>query len=232
MDAPNLLIADSDEEFTFALADALGEHYQVRRCCNGSDALSLLRVVRPDIAVIDLMLPELDGISLLQITAQEDICPMVLALTDLSSEYIMDAVQQLGIGYLMRKPCGVQATAARVDDLYQSVHSLPTTQDAFSRIGDILLSMSFLPKHNGYHYVRECIVRSIQQPGLAVTKVLYPEVGALFGAEPTSVEHSIRTALSYAWKHRDSQVWTVYFPKFSRCPSNAVFISRMAEAIR
>lgn len=232
MEAPNLLIADSNEEFTLALATALREHYHVRYCCSGADALSLLRSNRTDIAVIDLMLPELDGISLLQTAAQEELCPMVLALTDLASEYILASVRQLGIGYLMRKPCDVQATAARVGELYQSTHSQPPAQDAYSRMGEILISMSFLPKHNGYHYARECIVRSIHHPGQAVTKILYPEVGAVFGAESTSVEHSIRTALAYAWKHRDPHVWAVYFPNCNRCPSNAVFISRMAEAIR
>lgn len=232
MGAPNLLIADSNEEFAQALAQVLQKRYQVYYCTNGREALSLLRRIQPDIVVLDLMLPELDGISLLHTAAQEEVYPMVLAITDLVSEYILDSVRQLGIGYLMRKPCDVQATAARVGDLHQSLHPQEPVQDPYSIMGDLLISMSLLPKHNGYHYVRECIVRSSHLPGQAVTKVLYPEVGSLFHAESTSVEHSIRTALAYAWKHRDPQVWEVYFPKCTQCPSNAVFISRMAEVIR
>lgn len=232
MDAPNLLIADSNEEFTLALAEVLQERYHVRCCCNGREALSLFRSMQPDVVVLDLMLPELDGISLLQTAAREGQTPMVLAITDLVSEYILEAIRQLGIGYLMRKPCDVQATAARVGDLRQLLHPQAAIQDTYSRTGDVLISMGFLPKHNGYHYVRECIVRCARHPGQSVTKILYPEVGAQFHAESTSVEHSIRTALSYAWKHGNPQVWAAYFPDLDRCPSNAVFISRMAESIR
>lgn len=78
MDAMKLLIADGNEEFRRALAAELQGAYHVRCCGDGKEALSLLRSFVPDVLVLDLMLPELDGISLLQSAASAGLCPMVL----------------------------------------------------------------------------------------------------------------------------------------------------------
>lgn len=232
MAAPNLLIADSSRDFTCALAESLQNRYHVHCCGDGKDAIHLLLTTRPEILVLDLMLPGLDGISLLQIAAQEGICPKVLASTTLYSDYIVQTAQELGVGYLLRKPCDVQATVMRIDDLHHRLHARTTAADSHNQLGDLLQSLSMLAKHNGYHYVRECIVLAAQNPGQSVTKELYPAVAEIFGTEAPHVEHSIRTALSYGWKHRNSEVWEEYFPAATRCPSNGVFIARMAELMR
>lgn len=232
MDALSLLIADSSREFTRALAEILRERYRVYCCSDGKDAMALLRSTQPDILVLDLTLPGLDGISLLEMAAEEGLAPKVLASTLLYSDYILQSIQELGVGYLMRRPCDVQATAMRVDDLHQRLHAKAPAADIYNFIGDTLQTLSMLAKHNGYHYVREGIVQSVQAPGQSVTKELYPAVAAKFDTEAAHVEHSIRTALAYGWNHRNPQIWEQYFPTATRCPSNAVFIARMAELIR
>lgn len=233
MDAPNLLLADSNEEFRQALTAALGEHYQVRSCADGKEALSLLRQFRPEVLVLDLMLPELDGISLLQTASREGLRPKVLATTALVSPYVLEAVDHLGIGYLIRKPCDAQATAQRVGDLNRSFHSPAPVSDPHAVISEALLSLGITPKHRGYHYLREGIVLMAQDPSQSVTKVLYPQVGEKCDADPRHVERSIRSALSAAWEHRDEALWQAYFPVHQdRCPTNAVFLSRLAELLR
>ena len=75
MDARKLLIADGNEEFRRALAAELQGAYHVRCCDDGKEALSLLRSFAPDVLVLDLMLPGLDGISLLQSAAASGLVP-------------------------------------------------------------------------------------------------------------------------------------------------------------
>lgn len=233
MNTPDLLIADSNEDFARALASQLQEPYHVHRCTNGRDTLALLRQLRPEILVLDLMLPELDGISLLQAAAQEGICPRVLAVTPLVSDYVVEAAQNLGIGYLIRKPCDVQATAMRVGDLNHHTAPIAPAFDPHSFCADTLLAMGLSPKHRGYHYLREAIVLMAQDPGQSVTKELYPAVADACHSQAHHVERSIRSALSAAWDHREAALWEQYFPAaLSRCPSNAVFVSRLAEELR
>ncbi|MDO5401634.1 MAG: sporulation initiation factor Spo0A C-terminal domain-containing protein [Eubacteriales bacterium] len=227
----DLLIADSSEDFAQALAAELEEPYHVHCCTNGRDTLELLRRTRPDILVLDLMLPELDGISLLQTAAREGICPRVLAVTPLVSDYVVEAARSLGIGYLIRKPCDVRATAMRVDDLNNCLPPQLSPEDPRSRCADMLLDMGLSPKHRGYHYLREAVVLMARDPGQSVTKELYPEVARVCRSQAHHVERSIRSALSAAWNQREGEVWAQYFHR-DRCPSNAVFISRLAEELR
>ena len=60
-----LLIAESNDELRHALSDLLGSRYILKTCNDGAQARDLLLSFRPDLFVLDLMLPVLDGISLL-----------------------------------------------------------------------------------------------------------------------------------------------------------------------
>lgn len=61
-----LLIADAGEEFRLALEERLHNTYTICGSGEGNEAMALLRSFRPDVMILDLMLPGLDGITLLQ----------------------------------------------------------------------------------------------------------------------------------------------------------------------
>lgn len=226
-----LLIADSNEDFRLALLDALQGRYHVLSCRTGNEAFALLCQEVPDIFVLDLMLPELDGITLLERSAAAGICPMVLASTPLLSDYVLETAERLGIGYLVRKPCDVQAIAARVNDLSRSLNPMVSKREPYGIISDLLLSLSISTKHKGFAYLREAIVLMDKDPGQSITKELYPAVAKICGCQHGHVERSVRSALDAAWNHRESLSWQQYFPDSHRRPTNAEFISRLAEEI-
>lgn len=236
MDRQKLLIADGTEEFRLALSEILQETYHVYCCQDGKEALSLLRSFNPDVLVLDLMIPGLDGISLLQAASSEGICPMVLATTRFSNSYVLDSAYRLGVGYVMVKPCDIQATVARIGDLSQRLHpSASVPQDLKTIISNLLLSLGFPTKLRGYAYLREAIFLMAKHPGISITKELYPEVAAICGSEKSHVERSIRSAIATTFAHRDDQVWLKFFipdsdGTLSR-PTNAAFISRLAESL-
>lgn len=232
-----LLIADGNEDLAAALCDALQGAYQVRVTQDGKEALALLESFRPDVLVLDLMLPSLDGITLLQDAASAGLCPKVLALSRFFNDYTLEMLTALGVGYIMRKPCQLHALIARIGDLGQRIHPLPPPQpDPKTRTANILISLGFGTKWHGYKYLKEAVVIFSQEPGLSMTKELYPAVAALLHTEWDLVERSIRNAIGTAWLRRDDQVWQLYFPPgpdgVIPKPTNANFISRLAEAIR
>lgn len=242
MERLKLLIAEGTEDFRIALADTLRGAYTVRECGDGAQALNLMKSFRPDIVVLDLMLPGLDGITLLQRAVEADLHPMVLATTRFHNDYVIESAQALGVGYIMVKPCEVRATVARLADLSQRIHpALVSRPDSKTYVSNTLLSLGLPTRLKGYGYLREAVLRMAEDPGQSITKELYPSVAAAFKTENsrldrTHVERSIRSAIGVAWKKRDEQLWALYFtPKGDgsiRCPSNGEFISRLADGLR
>ena len=236
MDKPKILIADSTDDFRDTLADTLHGAYHVRTAVDGLQAMQLLRSFLPDILVLDLMLPELDGITLLQKAAESGIRPVVLAATRYVSDYTLHAADRLGIAYLMIKPCDVAATAARIADISQRIKTpVFSHPEPRSTVSNTLLRLGIPTKLRGYSYLREAILIMAQSPGQSITKELYPAVAIACGATATQIERSIRSAVSTAWSQSDRQIWQLYFPPDNTGtipkPTTASFISRLADDI-
>ena len=236
MEKRKILIADAAKDFCGALGDALRGAYHVRSASDGVQALQLLRSFLPDILVLDLMLSGLDGITLLQKATDCGICPVVLATTRYISDYMLDAAQRLGVGYIMVKPCDVSAAISRIGDLSQRLNPPAFTDpDPRTVISNALLRLGVSTKLRGYGYLRESILLMAQDPRQSVTKELYPAVGARFGASAMQVERSIRSAVNTAWNRQDRQVWQLYFAADDTGliprPTNALLISRLADML-
>ena len=237
MEMRKLLIADGGEEFRQALAEQARGTYRVRVCSEGKETLDMLLVFKPDLVVLDMMLPGLDGVTILQKAVRSGLRPMVLAVTKYASDYMVMSADKLGVGYMMVKPCDVKATYARLRDLTEHldapVVSLPEPRTAVS---NILLTLGISTKLRGYAYLREAILEMTARPGQSVTKELYPAVGKLCDATGTQVERSIRSAIAKAWEMRDEALWRAYFqPDAARPlvrPTNAEFITVLAERVK
>lgn len=236
MQKRKLLIAEGSEELRSALADCFRGSCQVRCCADGDAARQELRQFDPDVLVLDLMLPGFDGISLLQWAQEQGIRPMVLATTRFCNDYVADSLQQLGVGYLMIKPCSLSALAARVSDLTQRIRPVVTiSRDPAARVSTMLLTLGIPTKLRGCTYLREAVLLYAKDPLQSVTKVLYPEVAKRCGCAAAHVERCIRSAVDAGWKRRDDEIWKLYFPadndgSIGR-PTNGAFISRLAESL-
>lgn len=236
MDKLKILIADTSEDFRNALAETLQGSYRIRIADNGMLALQLLRSFQPDILVLDLMLPEMDGITLLQKAAESRIQPITLATSRFYSDYTLEAVAQLGVSYAMVRPCNVNATIARITDLSQRLHTPSfSSPDPKILVSNTLLRLGISTKLRGYSYLREAVILFSKDPDQSITKELYPSVAAQFHGTAVQVERSIRSAIHTAWEHRDNQIWHLYFSPddsglISR-PTNAAMISRLADIL-
>lgn len=229
-----LLIAQSSEELASSLADLFRGSCQVRFCTDGFGTMELLSRFRPDVLVLDLMLPGYDGLSLLQWARDHDLEPQVLATTRFCSDYVLDTAQSLGVRYLMRQPCSVSALTARIRDLLEREASAdrPTGRTE-PGIGGVLAALHIPGKLRGCTYLRHAVPLYARDPLQSITKVLYPEVARRCGCEPAHVERSIRSAIEAGWKCRDDNIWQMYFPAgekgLSERPSNAAFIAALAR---
>lgn len=236
MDIPKLLIADGSKDYCDALSDALCGTYRICTCQEGYQTLELWRSFQPDVVVLDLMLPGLDGITLLQTAAESQLKAVVLASSAFVSVYIAAALDKLGVGYLVRKPCDVEAITARLEDLSaELVQEAPELPDPRSTVSSTLSALGFSTKLRGYYCLREAILLMSQDSGQSLTKELYPAVAAVCGGSAIQVERAIRSAIQAAWDNRDEAAWKHYFHPDSfgiiPRPTNGSFITNLADTL-
>ena len=232
-----LLIAEGTEAFRIALVEMLGDVYQIRTCAEGNEALDLIRSFQPDLVLLDLMLPGLDGITILERAVASGLRPTVLATTRFASEYTLEQAALLGVCYVMKKPCDLRATVARLSDLRQRICQSPSdAADPRVHVSNLLVALGVSTKWKGYNCLREAILLMAQERDQSMTKELYPAVAKICGGDPKSVEHTCRIAIEKAWAKRDHKLWQLYFPTDgtdgAKRPSNRAFISRLADAVR
>jgi len=231
MEKRKLLIADQSEELCLALADVLQSEYHIKLCLEGQETLQMLRSFRPDILVLDMMLPGLDGITLLQRAAESGLNPMVLATTVYTNAYNEESLGLLGVGYCVVKPCDIEGTADRIRDLSRRLNA----PDPRVRIVKILNKMGFHSKYQGRDCLREAVPMMCKDRRQAITKELYPAVGEVLGLSALQVERSIRNAVEIAWKSRNEAVWKEYMPageaNSGKKPTNGELICALADYI-
>ena len=115
-----VMIADNTEEFCTGLANALQrtEGFRVVGTANdGEQAVRMIEEKQPQILVLDMMLAKRDGIGVLKAISAMERRPKVLATSGFMTEYVASAAANLGVQYLMLKPCDMTALTERLEEL-------------------------------------------------------------------------------------------------------------------
>ena len=241
-----VLIADNSEEFTAALTTALNqaEGFQVIGTANdGEQAIRLLGERKPDALVLDLMLVKKDGISVLKAIANQEPKPATLATTGFVSDYVASAAANLGVRYLMLKPCDMTALVERLEEIrggesLRLTNRKPSQTSIESMVTNIIHEIG-VPAHiKGYQYLREAIIIAVGDMDVinAITKVLYPQVAKTFGTTPSRVERAIRHAIEVAWDRGDLDTLQRFFgytvSNTKGKPTNSEFIALIADKLQ
>lgn len=238
MNRLNLLIVDGSEDFRLALDQHLRALYTVHHASDGEQALQICQVSSPDLIILDLMLTGMDGIYLLQEIQRRGFRPHVLVVTKMYTDYVFDAADELGVDYVMRKPCKPTVVAQRVQDLAKrSRPKQSTITDPAAYLNERITQANFSTRHRGFAYLRESVLIFYRNPGMSITKELYPAVAVKFdGVTWQQVERSIRSAISCAWTKSGETGWAELLPDIfggiTKCPSNGDVITRLAEHLQ
>lgn len=231
-----LLIADQSEEFCNSLAELLSQEYEILTCGRGTDALRGICAFSPDLLVLDLSLPGLEGIDILQQAAKQGPLPRVLATTWYVTDYIQMLLPRLNVKHLVRKPCSLPALADRVREIADMVEPESASQIRDQRIANILLELSVHAKPKGHTYLRSGISLAVDCANPRITKDIYPALAKEFHVTVGQVERAIGRAIRKAHKNGDPEIWGRYFPRNAEgqipCPTNGEFICALANCIR
>ena len=242
-----VLIADNTEEFCNSLSAALkrAEGFDILGVAtDGEQAIRMVMERKPKILVMDMMLAKKDGISVLKAISQLQPRPVVLATSGFITEYVASAAANLGVQYLMLKPCDMSALVERLEEIRggsatQQAHPRHTGQTNIETMVTNIIHEIGVPAHiKGYQYLREAIIIAIEDMDVinAITKVLYPQVAKTFQTTPSRVERAIRHAIEVAWDRGDLDTLQRFFgytvSNTKGKPTNSEFIALIADKLQ
>lgn len=112
---PRILVADDDEAICDTVEDALHlARYTTIRARNGQEALDQIRKQRPDLAILDINMPKLNGFELVQKMRTLGIDTPVIFLTARHNREDVVSGLKIGADDYVKKPFGIEELLLRV----------------------------------------------------------------------------------------------------------------------
>ena len=253
-DKISVLIADDNVDFAEGLADYLKTTKDisvVATAYNGNEALSLIEETSPDVVILDIIMPERDGLSVLkrlrECSKKKPKC-IVISVTGSSS--IMETAMDLGADYYLLKPQSPASIAdtirsfspnsikssSKIDQLLENNEK--ETVDLETIVTEFIHELG-VPAHiKGYQYIRSAIMMVVDDMDMLnyITKQLYPSIAKQYKTTSSRVERAIRHSIEVAWSRGKPETmddifgYTVDTGKGK--PTNSEFIAMVADRIR
>ena len=257
-----IVLADDNKDFCQVLKEYLSNEEDIEIlgiAKDGIEALDLVKRTQPDLLVLDVIMPHLDGLGVIEKLNAMDIpkMPKIIVLTAVGQDKITQSAINLGADYYIVKPFDFVIFINRIRELVsnKTTHIEPksrvntdiqmTRSDFVKNSGNIETEITNIiheigvPAHiKGYLYLREAIKMVIDNVELlgAVTKELYPSIAKKFNTTPSRVERAIRHAIEVAWSRGKVDTinqlfgYTVHNTKGK--PTNSEFIAMIADKLR
>ena len=255
-----VLVADDNDAFGMIITEFLESQNDIEvaaRVDNGEDAIEMIEKTNPDIVVLDIIMPRLDGLGVLMkyknVNASEK--PLFIILSAVGQDTITQQALSLGAIYYIVKPFDLNVLVDRIRELVRthiptvirmepSVQSTSLSKSNFggdnvqTKITQIMRDVG-VPAHiKGYQYMRDAIIMAVKDREIisAVTKRLYPELAKNHKTTPSRVERAIRHAIEVAWNRgkvdtiNDLFGYTINTRKGK--PTNSEFIALVADTLR
>lgn len=228
----SVLIADDNKEFCTILNDYLLNQKEIivtGIAKDGREALDLIEEKQPDLVVLDIIMPHLDGLGVLERlnNMNLDKMPRIIVLSAVGQDKITQQAITLGADYYVVKPFDMDVFTKRIREMFndnteervirvnnnssntmqvvekqrETVVTTKGTIDLESEITSIIHEIG-VPAHiKGYMYLREAITMVVNDMELlsAVTKELYPSIALKYNTTASRVERAIRHAIEVAW---------------------------------
>ncbi len=247
-----VLVADDNREFVGLLKEYLLKQegiVEVLTSFNGTETLEAIEKYEPDVVVLDIIMPHLDGIGVLEKLNTNSLPkrPKVIMLTAFGHESMTHRAVELGADYYILKPFDLEVLITRIKQLLEGTPSQGPTSSGNASIRSRKLDVEVtniihqmgVPAHvKGYQYLRDAILAVINEVNLlgAVTKELYPMIAEKYSTTPSRVERAIRHAIELAWDRGNIEMMNRFFGYTINIergkPTNSEFIAMVADKLR
>lgn len=253
-----VVVADDNKEFREILNEYLSSQNDIEVigiAGDGMEAVDLISAKLPDIAILDIIMPHLDGLGVLEKLNTMDLPrrPLFIVLSAVGQDKITQRALALGAEYYVVKPFDMDVLVSRIRQLKGTSDSYAARQESVpnakplytqtfknleSEVTNIMREIG-VPAHiKGYQYLRDAIIMVVKNIDVinSITKQLYPLVAEMYSTTPSRVERAIRHAIEVAWGR--GQIDTInslfgYTINMSKGkPTNSEFIAMIADKLR
>ena len=259
MEVIKVLVVDDNKRIVTILKEALERETDmevVGTASDGEEALHKISALRPDVVLLDLIMPKVDGLGVMERMKKgaPTLAPEFVVVSAVSQERVTENAFRLGAAYYILKPFDTRVVVSRVravgqnekgrdrneqrviNTVFENKHR--RMEDSLeSDVTDVIHEIG-VPAHiKGYQYLRDAIIMSVNDNEMlgAITKVLYPTI-ANYKTTSSRVERAIRHAIEVAWSRGRMETieelfgYTVNSGKGK--PTNSEFIALIADKIR
>lgn len=252
----SVAIADDNERILDLLEEMITgdkELTLVGRANNGEDMYRIIKHKEPDVVLLDLIMPKMDGLSVMDlVNGDKNIKkhPNFIVVTAVGQEQITEDAFRKGASYYIMKPFHNERVLSQIKYTNKGVNyekkAVPGNVSAKEQSRESLenhvtnmIHEIGIPAHiKGYHYLRDAIMMAVEDMDVlnAITKILYPTVAKKHQTTSSRVERAIRHAIEVAWSRGKLDIldelfgYTVSNGKGK--PTNSEFIALVADTIR
>lgn len=246
-----ILLADDNKDFCDMLISFFSKHDGVDICgvaYDGKQALEKIEELKPDIAIIDGIMPVLDGFDVLEsLGKKEGEKPVCIILSAINNDKFAERAIELGAAHYILKPFDLESLLNKINQLANEGSGEKTSKTPAGANKDYLLEARVtqilheigVPAHiRGYHYMREAIIMSVNDMDVLnyITKELYPSIAKKCNTTPSRVERAIRHAIEVAWNRGKVDAIDALFgytiDNHKGKPTNSEFIALIADRLR
>ncbi len=261
MDKLTVAIAEDNELMLGLLEDIVANDKEldvVGTARNGEDIYKIIKDEEPDVVLLDIVMPKLDGLGVLDKINQDKTIkkmPTFIMVSAIGQDRVTEDAFKLGADYYIMKPFDENIIISRIkrakkEETDKKIEQRPsfsintdkktekTEEDLESDVTEIIHEVG-VPAHiKGYQYLRDAIVMSVKDMDMlnSITKVLYPTIAKKYQTTPSRVERAIRHAIEVAWSRGrmdtldDMFGYTINRGKGK--PTNSEFIALITDRIR
>lgn len=237
-----ILLVDDNQQFSSILENFLKEKNDVEVvgvASDGWECLEKLEALNPDVVLLDMIMPRLDGIGVLDRMQTMQVRPKVIMLTAFANESMIQRAMMKGASDYLVKPFELEGIYERIKDVCRYYPSM--VMEGGGTIGSLALTEQMpvyqpaqpnnkrkplevevtsllhdmgVPAHvKGYQYLRDAILMILDDVHLlsGITKDLYPKIAEKYDTTPSRVERAIRHAIELAWGRGNIDLMTEYF---------------------
>jgi two-component system, response regulator, stage 0 sporulation protein A len=240
------LLADNNRDYLRLISGFLEETgvFSIEEYAfDGRQALELTMGLKPDILVLDLIMPFLDGFAVLEELGRNSYegNTKVVMTSAVSLDFIMKKSESYEIDYIFLKPFDKEIFKRRILEIMACKKAEAVSREARSDPGYVVTkhikAVGITANIKGYHYLREAILLVHDNFELMsqLTTGLYVSVAEKYNSTPQRVERAMRHAIETAWNKGNVKVLEDFFGytilDTKGKPTNGEFIAMLADKL-
>lgn len=246
----SILIADDNREFTAVLTAFLRRDPAfkvVAICHDGEEALKQVRLNKPDVVILDIIMPYLDGIEVLGRikNMMAGYNPKIIVFSAVGQDSYTAKALDLGANFYFVKPFDMTLLSSRIKELYsrkqfepkkKSEHSAEVVEKDASQLDEVLYNLGVPKRLKGYVYIKDAAKMIIENSNMKrrYTTDIYPTIAENHDTKAENVERAIRNVIDVAYKSnfRDAVKYFDFTKEGDLIkPSNSKFIELIISTV-